>query len=67
VHADRLAALSPREREVFHWLAQGKANEEIATILGISPHTVKNHLDHIFQKLGVHNRVEAVRLGHASA
>ncbi len=66
VQADRLAALSPREREVFHWLAQGKANEEIATILGISPHTVKNHLDHIFQKLGVHNRVEAVRLSHTS-
>ena len=59
---DRLASLSPREREVFHWLALGKANEEIATILGISPHTVKNHLDHIFQKLGVHNRFEAARL-----
>lgn len=58
----RLVGLSPREREVLHWLALGKSNEEIATILAISPHTVKNHLDHIFQKLGVHNRFEAARL-----
>lgn len=56
----RLAHLSPREVEVLHWLGLGKCNDEIATILGISPHTVKNHLDHMFQKLGVHNRHEAI-------
>jgi len=56
----KLSVLSPREREVVHWLGQGKSNDEIATILGISSHTVKNHLDHIFQKLGVHNRYEAI-------
>jgi DNA-binding CsgD family transcriptional regulator len=46
--------------EVLHWLGLGKSNDEIATILGISFHTVKNHLDHIFHKLGVHNRHEAI-------
>ncbi|MGC1479780.1 MAG: LuxR C-terminal-related transcriptional regulator [Chthoniobacterales bacterium] len=54
------AALTPREREVHHWLSEGKSNDEIATVLGISPHTVKNHLDHIFQKLGVENRLAAI-------
>ncbi len=58
--SDVLAALTPREREVHHWLSEGKSNDEIATILGISPHTVKNHLDHIFQKLGVENRHAAI-------
>ena len=51
--------LSPREQEVANWVAQGKSNEEIAIILGISSHTVKNHLDKIFRKLGVENRCAA--------
>ena len=51
--------LSPREQEVAEWLGQGKSNEEIAIILGISAHTVKNHLDKIFRKLGVENRCAA--------
>ncbi|MAS93270.1 MAG: hypothetical protein CMO55_08745 [Verrucomicrobiales bacterium] len=51
--------LTPREREVRHWLSQGKSNEEIALILGISPHTVKNHLNNLFDKLGVNNRYAA--------
>jgi len=55
-----LENLSPRERGVFHWLGQGKTNEEIGIILGISHHTVKNHLERIYQKLGVNNRCEAV-------
>ncbi len=56
----KIARLSPREHEVLHWLSQGKSNVEIAMILGISSHTVKNHLGHIFEKLGVHNRYEAI-------
>lgn len=52
-------ALSPREQEVADWMSQGKSNEEIAIILGISVHTVKNHLDKIFRKLGVENRYAA--------
>lgn len=53
------APLTPREQEVRYWLGQGKSNEEIAVILGISPHTVKNHLNHLFDKLGVSNRYAA--------
>jgi DNA-binding CsgD family transcriptional regulator len=56
----KIAQLSPREHEVLHWLSQGKSNIEIAMILGISSHTVKNHVGHIFEKLGVHNRYEAM-------
>lgn len=48
--------LSPREQEVARWMGRGKSNDEIAIILGISAHTVKNHLEKIFRKLGVENR-----------
>jgi DNA-binding CsgD family transcriptional regulator len=51
--------LSPREQQVAEWVGEGKSNEEIAIILGISAHTVKNHLDKIFRKLGVENRCAA--------
>lgn len=52
--------MSVREREVMAWITQGKTNDEIALILGISPNTVKNHLKHIFQKLDVSKRAQAV-------
>lgn len=48
--------LSPRETEVADWMRRGKSNDEIAIILGISAHTVKNHLERVFRKLGVENR-----------
>jgi DNA-binding CsgD family transcriptional regulator len=54
--AEKLRLLTSREREVHYWLCQGKTNDEIAVILGISSHTVKNHLSLIFQKLGVESR-----------
>jgi DNA-binding NarL/FixJ family response regulator len=56
--ASRLESLgiSPREAEVLCWLAQGKSNGEIAGILGMTEHTVKKHLQHIFEKLGVESR-----------
>lgn len=57
--AEKLSSLTSREHEVYFWLGQGKSNDEIGIILGISAHTVKNHLDHIFQKLGVSNRLAA--------
>ncbi len=56
-HRDRLLTL--REREVLRWLARGKSNAEIATILGISSATVGKHLEHIYPKLGVENRTAA--------
>ena len=48
--------LTSREAEVLLWLAQGKSNSEIATILSMSEGTVKKHLQHVFEKLGVESR-----------
>jgi DNA-binding NarL/FixJ family response regulator len=53
--------LTPREAEVLLWIAQGKANADIGTILGMSEKTVKIHVGHILQKLGVENRTAAAR------
>jgi DNA-binding CsgD family transcriptional regulator len=43
------------------WVARGKSNPEIATILTIAPRTVQKHLEHIFAKLGVESRTAAAR------
>lgn len=51
--------LSPREREVLQLAAQGLANKAIASRLGITLRTVKNHLHHAYGKLDVHSRTEA--------
>ncbi len=48
--------LTPREAEVLCWVAQGKANGDIALILSTTESTVKKHLEHVFEKLGVENR-----------
>lgn len=55
-------ALSPREQEVVELMIQGRANHEIARILFISKSTTKVHVRHIYDKLGVHNRADAVRM-----
>jgi LuxR family maltose regulon positive regulatory protein len=52
--------LSPRELEVLHLIAQGKTNKEIAGQLVVAPGTVKAHTSHIYRKLDVTNRTEAV-------
>jgi DNA-binding NarL/FixJ family response regulator len=52
--------LTPREREILTMLAEGLPNKLIASRLGISDHTVKTHLEAIFDKLGASNRAEAV-------
>ncbi len=49
-----------RELEVITLLAQGMSNREIAAALFISEHTVRNHLGHVFAKLGVSSRTQAV-------
>jgi DNA-binding NarL/FixJ family response regulator len=51
-------ALSSREREVVSWAVQGMTNLEIAAELGISPKTVKTHLQNVFRKLNVRRRVQ---------
>ena len=52
--------LSPRERETLSLLADGLSNSEIAERLGISEKTVRNHLSHLFDKLGVWSRAQAI-------
>lgn len=54
------AALSRRERETLTLLADGLSNAEIAERLGISEKTVRNHLSHLFDKLGVWSRAQAI-------
>lgn len=56
--------LSRREREIFRHAATGLGNKEIAMRLAIGEATVKAHLTSIFQKLGVHGRVELAALYH---
>ncbi|MEX2421214.1 MAG: response regulator transcription factor [Actinomycetota bacterium] len=59
VRAGPRAVLSDREREVLMLVGAGLANKQIATKLGISEKTVKGHLSHIFQALGVTDRTQA--------
>jgi DNA-binding CsgD family transcriptional regulator/PAS domain-containing protein len=54
-----ILGLSRRESDVLLWVTRGKSNEEIGIILGMSLGTVKKHLEHIFQKLGVESRTAA--------
>lgn len=54
--------LTPRELSALRLLANGQSNKEIAVSLEISERTVKSHLAHLFEKLGVTSRTEAVRV-----
>ena len=53
--------LSHRERQVLHHVAKGLSNKEIATLLGLSIVTVKHYMTHLFKKMQVRNRIEALR------
>jgi DNA-binding CsgD family transcriptional regulator len=55
----RRFGLTPREAEVLLWVAQGKTNPEIGTILGLSAGTIHKHTEHIYEKLGVETRTAA--------
>ena len=52
--------LSPREREVVGLLAEGLSEKEVATRLDIATSTVNTHLQHLMQKLGLHDRFHVV-------
>ena len=54
--------LTPREMAALKLMADGKANKEIAAALDISERTVKTHLGHLFEKLGVTSRTEAIKV-----
>jgi len=60
--AERMALLSPREREVLDLLVAGKPNKLIARDLGLSPRTVEVHRARLMARLGVGSLAEAVRL-----
>ncbi len=55
--------LSKREKEILNYIAKGLSNKEVADVLGLSSTTVRTHLEHIYEKLNVTNRVEAVTEG----
>jgi two-component system nitrate/nitrite response regulator NarL len=58
--ANGIALLSPREKEVVRFVAEGMTNREIGKQLQLSENTVKNYLFRIFDKLGVSNRAELI-------
>jgi len=65
----RLAAdppLTRRESEVLYWVSMGKTNDEVSIILGAKSPTIKKHLEHIYDKLGVPNRTAAARASQAA-
>ena len=58
----RSTPLSKREREILQRVADGATTRQVASDLGISPHTVKTHLERIFEKLGANDRAQAVAI-----
>jgi DNA-binding CsgD family transcriptional regulator len=65
--ADTLRSLSTRERQIAGLVANGKTNREIAAVLFISEHTVRNQLVNVFAKLGISRRAELAGLATGSA
>ncbi|NOZ87131.1 MAG: response regulator transcription factor [Deltaproteobacteria bacterium] len=61
--AEEVPKLTNREREVLELIAKGLSNKEAARVLGVSRATIRTHLEHIYQKLDVTNRVEAITEG----
>jgi DNA-binding CsgD family transcriptional regulator len=55
--------LTPREAEILFWISEAKTRPEMGAILNVSWRTVAKHMEHIFTKLGVENRLEAQRIG----
>jgi len=53
--------LTPRETEILRALAEGQSNKQMAQQFWLTDQTIKNHLTHIYRKLGVNSRTEAVR------
>jgi len=59
----KLPKITAAEQRVLALVAQARSNKEIALDLGISPATVKRHIEKILRKLGLRNRVEAAICG----
>lgn len=58
---DPYGNLTPREREVFHLVIEGKTTKQVAANLGISGKTAENHRGHVLEKLGAKNTTDLVR------
>jgi two-component system response regulator FixJ len=65
--AQRIAELSPRERQVLDALVAGRTTKQIAYDLGISTRTLEVHRAHMFKRLGTHSLAEAIRLAVMAA
>jgi DNA-binding NarL/FixJ family response regulator len=63
-HVTAVQSLTPREREVFGLIANGRSNPEIAAGLFLSEATVKTHVGHILAKLNARDRVQAVVIAY---
>ena len=59
---ERTNDLTEREKEVLHWIAEGKTSREVGMILLIAERTVKFHLRNIYSKMNVLNRIQAVTI-----
>ncbi|MFB2838238.1 response regulator [Floridanema evergladense] len=60
-----LVDLTPREKEILHWIAKGASNREIAEALYISEKTVRNHVTNILSRLGLRDRTQAAIYVHS--
>ncbi|MEO1054022.1 MAG: helix-turn-helix transcriptional regulator, partial [Bacteroidota bacterium] len=58
------ASLTKREKEIFNLLIEGKSKKEMAVILVRSIRTVEQHVKHIYRKIGVSTKLEAVKMGN---
>ena len=60
--AERLARLTPRELEILQLMAEGRSPEGISTTLGVTPATLRTHMQNLITRLGVHSKMEALVL-----
>lgn len=67
--AFEIKTLTKRERQILYFTSQGASNQDIATALELSTHTVKTHIYNVFKKIGVSNRIQAFNWAreHATA
>jgi DNA-binding CsgD family transcriptional regulator len=59
----KVSPLTPREEDTLKCIAKGYSNKETAASLGVSVSTIRTHLEHIYAKMEVNNRTEAVTEG----
>ncbi len=65
-HQHALNALTPRQRQVAEALARGDSNKEIAVALGLSPATVKDHVENLLRRLGLRRRGQVAAVFHGT-